>query len=164
VPHTDLSGDGGPDFRGVPDAPHWLGNGLLEVPLTVGFLGAMPGLGEKAGWLFDSPGAERLHIPGVLARTGLVARSRLSPEGTPAAEQCRLIETMARRGHRIFSLTYHSPSLAPGHTPYVRDEVGLARFLGDIEQVLTFFRDQIGGRFTTLSEVYRDFAERRVAA
>jgi hypothetical protein len=164
VPHTDLSGDGGPDYRGVPDAPHWLDNGLLEVPLTVGFLGAMPGLGEKAGWLFDSPGAERLHIPGVLARTGLVARSRLTPEGTPAAEQCRLIETMARRGHRLFSLTYHSPSLAAGHTPYVRDEAELARFLGAIEQVLTFFRDELGGRFTTLSQVYRDFAEKRIAA
>lgn len=164
VPHTDLSGDGGPDYRGVPDAPHWLDNGLLEVPLTVGFLGAMPGLGEKAAWLFDSPGAERLRVPGVLARTGLVARSRLTPEGTPAAEQCRLIETMARRGRRLFSLTYHSPSLEPGHTPYVRDEAGLSRFLGDIEQVLTYFRDEMGGRFTTLSRVYRDFTERRVAA
>ena len=164
VPHTDLSGDGGPDFRGVPDAPHWLDNGLLEVPLSVGFLGAMPGLGEKAAWLFDSPGAERLRVPGVLARTGIVARSRLTPEGTPAAEQCRLIESMARRGHRVFSLTYHSPSLEPGHTPYVRDESGLARFLADIEQVLTFFRDGMGGRFTTLSGVYRDFAERRAAA
>jgi hypothetical protein len=164
VPHTDLSGDGGPDYRGVPDAPHWLDNGLLEVPLTVGFLGAMPGLGEKAGWLFDSPGAERLHLPGVLARTGLVARSRLTPEGTPAAEQCRLLEAMARRGHRLFSLTYHSPSLEPGHTPYVRDAAELARFLGAIEQVLAFFRDELGGRFTTLSQVYRDFAEKRIAA
>jgi hypothetical protein len=164
VPHTDLSGDGGPDYRGVPDVPHWLDNGLLEVPLTVGFLGAMPGLGEKAAWLFDSPGAERLRVPGVLARTGIVARSRLTPEGTPAAEQCRLIESMARRGHRIFSLTYHSPSLEPGHTPYVRGAADLERFLADIEQVLTYFRDEMGGRFTTLSGVYRDFAEKRVAA
>jgi hypothetical protein len=164
VPHTDLSGDGGPDYRGVPDAPHWLDNGLLEVPLSVGFLGAMPGLGERAAWLFDSPSAERLRVPGVLARTGIVARSRLTPEGTPAAEQCRLIEQMARRGHRNFSLTYHSPSLEPGHTPYVRDEAGLARFLADIEQVLTFFRDEMGGRFTTLSGVYRDFEEARAAA
>jgi hypothetical protein len=164
VPHTDLSGDGGPDFRGVPDRPHWLDNGLLEVPLTVGFLGAMPGLGEMAAWLFDSPGAERLRVPGVLARAGLVARSRLTPEGTPAAEQCNLLEAMARRGHNIFSLTYHSPSLEPGHTPYVRDEAGLARFLGDIERVLTFFRDGMGGRFTTLSQVHRDFAEKRIAA
>jgi hypothetical protein len=164
VPHTDLSGDGGPDFRFVPDRPHWLDNGLLEVPLTVGFLGALPALGPKARWLFDSPGAEKLHIPGMLARTGLVARSRLSPEGTPADEQCALLEAMARRGHRLFSLTYHSPSLAPGHTPYVRDAAELARFLGAIEQVLTFFRDEMGGRFTTLSRVYRDFAENRAAA
>ena len=164
VPHTDLSGDGGPDFRGCPDGPHWLDNGLLEVPLTVGFLGAAPGLGEKVSWLFDSPGAERLHLPGLFARSGLVARSRLTPEGTPAAEQCRLLAAMARRGHRLFSLTYHSPSLEPGHTPYVRDEADLARFLADIEQVLTHFRDEMGGRFTTLSGVYRDFAEKRLAA
>jgi hypothetical protein len=164
VPHTDLSGDGGPDFRGVPDAPHWLANGLLEVPLTVGFLGAVPGLGAKAGWLFDSPGAGRLRLPGVLARSGLVARSRLTPEGTPAEEQCRLLAAMARRGHRLFSLTYHSPSLEPGHTPYVRDAAELDRFLGSIEQVLSFFRDELDGRFTTLSRVYRDFSEKRVAA
>ena len=166
VPHTDLSGDGGPDFRGVPDRPHWLdeGRGLLEIPLTVGYLGALSGLGEKADWLFDSPKAERLRVPGLLARTGLVARSRLTPEGTPPDEQCRLIEAMAARGHRLFSLTYHSPSLAPGHTPYVRDEADLAAFLASIEQVLTFFRDRMGGRFTTLSEVRRHFPGERAVA
>lgn len=164
VPHTDFSGDGGPDFRSVPDAPHWLANGLLEVPLTVGFLGAAPGLGPKAAWLFDSPRAERLRIPGVLARTGLVARSKLTPEGTPAEEQCRLIAAMARRGHRLFSLTYHSPSLEPGNTLYVRNEAELDRFLAAIERVLAFFQGEMGGRFTTLSRVYREFAEKRAAA
>jgi len=166
VPHTDLSADGGPDYRGVPDAPHWLdeGSGLLEIPLTVGFLGAAAGLGPRVDGLFDHAGAERLRLPGVLARTGLIARSRLTPEGTPAAEQCRLIEAMAARGHRTFSLTYHSPSLAPGHTPYVRDEADLACFLADIETVLTHFRDRLGGRFTTLSRVYADYREPRAAA
>jgi len=166
VPHTDFSADGGPDFRGRPDVPHWLdaGQGLLEVPLSVGYFGAMVGLGARADWLFDNPNAEALRIPGLLARAGLVTRSRLSPEGTPAAEQCRLIEAMAAQGHRTFSLTYHSPSLEPGHTPYVRSEADLGRFLERIETVLAFFRDEMGGRFTTLSEVRRDFAERRKAA
>lgn len=164
VPHTDLSSDGGPDFRGRPDRPHWLPEGLLEVPLSVGFLGALPALGERTAALFDSRAAARLRIPGALARSGLVARSRLSPEGTPPDEQCRLIAAMIARGHRTFSLTYHSPSLAPGHTPYVRDEADLDRFLAAIEQVLTFFRDEIGGRFTTLSEIYRREAARREAA
>ena len=166
VPHTDLSGDGGPDFRGVPDRPHWLdeGRGLLEIPLTVGYLGALPGLGAKADWLFDSPRAGRLRVPGLLARTGLVARSRLTPEGTPPDEQCRLIEAMAARGHSLFSLTYHSPSLAPGHTPYVKDEADLAAFLVSIEQVLTFFRDRMGGRFTTLSKVRAGYSAAQCAA
>jgi len=163
VPHTDFSGDGGPDFRGVQDRPHRLDNGLLEVPLSVGFLGAAPRLGEMAPWLFDHRGVEQLRIPGMLARAGLVARSRLSPEGVPADEQCRLIEAMAERGHRLFSLTYHSPSLEPGHTPYVRDEADLARFLAAIERVLSFFRDGMGGRFTTLSRVRRDFDRARAA-
>lgn len=166
VPHTDLSGDGGPDFRGRPDRPHWLDEaaGLLEIPLTVGFFGALPGLGARIGRVFDHPGAGRLRLPGALARSGIVARSRLTPEGTPADEQCRLIAAMVARGHRTFSLTYHSPSLAPGHTPYVRDEADLARFLADIETVLTFFRDEIGGRFTTATRVREDWSARRRAA
>jgi hypothetical protein len=165
VPHTDFSADGGPDYRGVPDRPHWLDNGLLEIPLSVGFLGALAGVGPRADWLFDHRGAARLRVPGLLARSGLVARSRLSPEGVPAEEQCRLIAAMAGQGHRLFSLTYHSPSLAPGHTPYVRDEADLAAFLASIEQVLAFFRDELGGSFTTLSQVRRDFdAARRQAA
>jgi hypothetical protein len=156
VPHTSYVADGGPDFRRVPEAPHWLDEraGLLEVPSTVGYFGALPGLGAKADWLFDHPRAGRLHLPGILARAGIVSRTRLTPEGVPAAEQCRLIEAMLRRGKRTFTLTYHSPSLAPGNTPYVHDEAGLRAFLGRIDAVLRFFRDTVGGRFTTLSAIH----------
>ncbi len=156
VPHTSYAADGGPDFRRVPESPHWLdaAAGLLEVPTTVGYFGALPTLGAKADWLFDHPCAGRLHLPGILARTGLVTRTRLTPEGVPVDEQCRLIEAMLRRGRRTFTLTYHSPSLAPGNTPYVHDEAGLRDFLGRIEAVLRFFRDSVGGRFTTLREIH----------
>lgn len=166
VPHTSFADDGGPSFVGWPDRPYWLdeGRGLLEIPLTVGFMGAVAAIGPKAGGLFTHPHAARLRVPGVLARSGLLARSRLSPEGVPAEEQCRLLASMAKRGHRLFSLTYHSPSLAPGHTPYVRHEAELAAFLANIETVLTYFRDELGGRFTTASRVQADWVARRAAA
>jgi hypothetical protein len=166
LPHTDLGVDGGPDFRGTPDQPHWIDEaaGLLEVPLTIGFLGAAAATGPRLSRLFDSPGAERIRLPGLLARSGLVARSRLTPEGVPADEQCRLIEAMVRRGRRVFTLVYHSPSLEPGHTPYVRSEADLAGFLAAIEQVLLFFRDRIGGRFTTLSRLRAESPIRQRAA
>ncbi len=162
VPHTSYAADGGPDFRRVPDMPHWLdeARSLLEVPTTVGYFGALPALGAKADWLFDHPRAGRLHLPGILARAGIVSRTRLTPEGVPAAEQCRLIEAMLRRGRRTFTLTYHSPSLAPGNTPYVRDKAGLEVLLGRIDAVLRFFRDSVGGRFTTLSEIHARWTER----
>lgn len=164
LPYTDLRSDGGPDFRGTPPDPHWLAEGLLEIPLTVGFFGAAASAGPKVEGLFDSPAAARLRLPGLLARSGLVARSRLTPEGVSAEEQCRLIDALVRRGRRVFTLAYHSPSLEPGHTPYVRDEADLADFLRRIEHVLTYFRDRIGGRFTTPTRLYRDLSAQRVAA
>ncbi|MDQ8754611.1 polysaccharide deacetylase family protein [Sphingosinicella sp. LHD-64] len=166
TPHTSFRDKSGPDFRHAPDAPHWLDEaaGLLEVPLTIGHLGALARFGGRFDRLFDDRRAARLHVPGALSRAGLVARSRLTPEGTSADEQCRLIAAMHARGHRTFSLTYHSPSLEPGHTSYVRDAADLARFLADIETVLTFFRDAMGGRFTTLTRVREDWAARRAAA
>ncbi|WP_167737509.1 polysaccharide deacetylase family protein [Sphingomonas parva] len=153
VPHVSFARDGGPDYQNTPDQPFWLDRegGLLEVPLTSGFFGAVAAAGPMLQGLLNSPRAERLRIPGMLARSGLVSRSRLSPEGVDAAEQCRLLKAMVGSGRRFFTLTYHSPSLAPGHTPYVRSEADLADFLKRIETVLLFFRDVLGGRFTTLS-------------
>ena len=153
VPWTSFADDGGPDYRGTPDQPFWLDGegGLLEVPLTSGFFGALAAAGPRVHRVLGSRAAERLRLPGLLARSGTLARSRLSPEGVSADEQCRLLDSMVRSGRRFFTLTYHSPSLAVGHTPYVRTAADLDTFLRAIEQVLFFFRDHLGGEFTTLT-------------
>lgn len=156
VPFVSLAADGGPSFYRMSPRPYWLDvrRKLLEVPNTSGYFGRAAWLGRHIQPLFDNPIAAGLHLPGILARTNIVARSRLSPEGVTADEQCRLLESLHARGQRLFSLTYHSPSLAPGNTPYVRNEADLAEFLRRIETVLTFFRDRLGGSFTTLDDVY----------
>lgn len=155
VPFTSFAADGGPDFQRVPDQPFWLDavGGLLEIPTTAGFIGRAAKAGERAPWLFNHSKAARLRLPGLLGRSGLAARSRLTPEGVSAREQCALLASLVRRGRTSFNLVYHSPSLAPGHTPYVRTAGDLKEFLAAIEQVLTYFRDELGGRFTTHSGV-----------
>ncbi len=156
LPRSDLRADGGPDFRRAPDEPVWLDRdaGLLEVPVTTGYFGAVPVAGRLFSRLFDSERANGLRIPGMLARSRLVARSRLTPEGISAAEQCRLLDALLRQGRQTFSLVYHSPSLAPGHTPYTGNDVQVAEFVAAIAEVLTYFRDRLGGRFTTLGEIH----------
>jgi hypothetical protein len=153
VPHASFAADGGPSYHGTPDRPFWLDaeRRLLEVPMTSGFIGAFAGAGERFPELFNSATAQRWRVPGLLARTGLVARSALTPEGVSAEEQIRLVKSLMRRGHSFFTLTYHSPSLAPGNTPYVKSDAELRAFLERIETVLCAFRDDLGGVFTTLT-------------
>ena len=160
VPYTSFVHDGGPSFYSQRDQPFWLDRErrLLEIPVTNAYSGALAGLGRFVQPLFDNRAARRMHVPGVLSRSGLLTRSRLTPEGVSADEQCRLLDALVARGLTTFPMVYHSPSLTPGHTPYVRNAADLAAFLRTIEAVLLHFRDRLGGRFTTLSEIHADHA------
>jgi hypothetical protein len=166
VPHTSFAADGGPSFYGRSASPLWLdpGRRLLEIPLTSGFTGPLAAAAERRAGLFDSDAAKRLHVPGILARLRLAERIRLSPEGHSVGEQCRLLATLAERGQTLFTLAYHSPSLSPGHSPYVRTEADLAAFLANLEAVLAFFRDGLGGSFTTLTRYRAGIAAGALAA
>jgi hypothetical protein len=160
VPHTDFSpasAGHGPDFRGTPDRPFFTdaSRRLLEVPLTVGYSGALGRAGPRWQGPLDAELARRLRLPGICSRLGLLERARLSPEGFDAATQCRLLDAMVGQGVRVFTLSYHSPSLAPGHTPYVRSDVELRDFMGRIETVLRHFCNALGGVFTSLAAVER---------
>jgi hypothetical protein len=94
-----------------------------------------------------------LRLQGLLSRARLLDRIRLTPEGMSAEELRRLTRALCARGQRIFNFTYHSPSLMPGNTPYVRSQAELEKFIGTIESYLDFFFGEIGGRAATLQEV-----------
>ena len=122
----DYRAEGGPDFTGYPLWPWWIDRdrGLLELPLSTAFVGGLRGLGESGyRWLGRIP---RAH--GVFARTHLLERIALTPEGVPVADALRAIDALIDDGIGFFSLSFHSPSLVPGHTPYVRDADDLAMF------------------------------------
>ncbi|MDX6749973.1 polysaccharide deacetylase family protein [Geminicoccaceae bacterium 1502E] len=151
LPHHDLRADGGPDYRFLDATPFRFGPSgrLLELPMTVGFSGVLRRHG--APW-FESATrglGRRLRVGGVLARSGLIERIRLSPEGIDHRAHRRLVRALLDGGQRLFSLTYHSPSLMAGCTPYVRDAAGLERFTDTIERFLDFFMGELGGEATT---------------
>jgi hypothetical protein len=151
VPHTDFSSDGGPDFKDYGLTPFWVDRpgGLLEIPLTVGFTGLLRTSGATLHRTLIQPAALKLHLPGVLARLHLLDRVRLSPEGIDTQELIRLTRTLLRSGHRLFSFTYHSPSLQPGNLPYVQSDDDLRIFLDRFEAFFDFFFGEVGGRAIT---------------
>lgn len=155
VPHTNFAMKHGPDFREMPAEPFFTDSScwLLEVPLTVGYSGLLQGYGRRYGGAIDLPVLQTMHIPGIASRLRLLERAKLSPEGFDTATMCRLLRALIAQGRQVFTLSYHSTSLVPGHTPYVRSDADLAEFLRRIDCVLRFFRDTLGGAFTTLAAV-----------
>jgi glycosyltransferase involved in cell wall biosynthesis len=159
-PGIDLRRLHAPDFRRATARPYWFGEdrALLEIPNTASFVGLFgsSGLAETRGmrlydWL-SRPEALKAHAPGLFARLGLLERIFLSPEGASFADMRRLTRALLARGHRVFVLSFHSSSLLPGSTQYVRSAEDLARFLGTIEAYLEFFFGEIGGQAMTPAE------------
>lgn len=129
----DYSSERGPDFSRIKPLPYRVGDSpLLEVPLSAVYLGLLRGVGPA---LYRSA-AKLPHGPGVLARTGLLNRVGLTPEGYPLDEALQAVERMLDDGVQLFSISFHSPSWVPGHTPFVRDEADLAEFYAWWEGVL----------------------------
>lgn len=122
----DYSSQGGPNFRRHPLAPWWIDrrNGLMELPLTTVFWGLLRQQGRAL-----HPALWRVpRLRGLLARLGLLERIPLTPEGVAANEAIKAIDIAIDEGLPVLVFSFHSPSLRPGCTPYVRDEDDLDRF------------------------------------
>jgi hypothetical protein len=135
-PHFDYSHEGGPSFLRHDSRPYWAGpNGLLlELPLGVAFTGQMRRIGR---WLYGTGRGRRRLLSG-LARSGMLARVALTPEDMPEQDVRDAISALLDDGLQYLSFSFHSPSVAPGHTPYVRNSAELSDFYRWWDRILNF--------------------------
>ncbi|MDD2881496.1 MAG: polysaccharide deacetylase family protein [Rhodoferax sp.] len=149
VPYTDMRGDGGPNFARHGVNPFWFkaaGKTLLELPATAGYAGKLHHMGHKLYPLLQNSNARRLRLPGIASRIGMLERIKLTPEGYTSQELMHLTQCLLKQGCQYFGLTYHSPSLVPGNTSYVRSQQELSSFINVLDQYVSFFLNQMGGK------------------
>ena len=145
-PGFDYASEGGPDFSALGNHAFRIG-GIVELPLTTVFTGAARSGGIA---LYRSAG----RIPkgrAVLARSGLLQRIPLTPEGIPVREALEAVRVAIGEGVRVLSFAFHSPSLAPGHTPYVKDKADLAAFWHWWDKMLAEL-DRLGAKAVGLDD------------
>jgi hypothetical protein len=124
----DYSAAGGPNFRDHPVRPWWIDRsaGLMELPLTTVYWGLLRQLGQTLyARLWRVPS-----LRGLLAKIGMLERIPLTPEGVTIDEALRGIDIAIDEGLPVLVFSFHSPSLAPGYTPYVRSEDDLDALYG----------------------------------
>ena len=157
----DYSADGGPDYSEYTSEPYWIGNShrLLGLPGSGGYVGLLRAGATPLYRRLTSPTLRRARISGAVARLRLLERIRLSPEDYSEPEMRRLTKTLLADGVRVFVFSFHSPSVMPGGTPYVRTDADLQRFLDKCRRYFDFFMRELGG--TTMTPLgVKDWLER----
>tara|TARA_R100001244_G_scaffold20643_11_gene21770 strand:+ start:8623 stop:9648 length:1026 start_codon:yes stop_codon:yes gene_type:complete len=133
-PRFDYSAEGGPDFLSVGSEPFWWDDDkkLLEVPLTTVYSGL---LRKQSGLAANAMNRSPL-INALFSRSKMLERIPLTPEGISARETKEAIDVALDDDLQLLVFSFHSPSLSPGHTPYVRTEDDLDGFYDWWREVL----------------------------
>lgn len=134
----DYSSTGGPNFRDHPVAPWWIDRaaGLMEMPLTTVYWGVL----RRQGPLLYPAMWRMPKLRGLLARISLLERIPLTPEGVSIDEAIKGIDIALDDGLPLLVFSFHSPSLHPGLTPYVRDAGGLDQLYDWWRAVFAYLR------------------------
>jgi hypothetical protein len=147
-PGVDWRSDFGPDYSDAPDTPYRfraddilrpdLSGELLEVPATTSFLQRNLSLCRSLRRTLSKAPAKRFHLLGLLDRLKLLNFRWFSPELTSGPDMIRLCRAMLGRGSPTLNMSFHSTTLLPGKSPYVRSWKDLDAFLERIRAVLEF--------------------------
>jgi len=145
----DYSCQHGPDYSRHPVSPYWLDTGhVMELPLTTVYAGLMRTVGSRVfGDWFESNTARAL-----LARSKLLERIALTPEGIPLGKALQAVDIALEEQVPVINLSLHSPSLAVGYTPYVRNAAQLEELYQWLKSVLGHLHTR-GVRPTTMAQI-----------
>jgi hypothetical protein len=146
----DYRAQHGPDYSNHPVHPYWVDTErtLLELPVTTVYWGVLRQLGRHIHRI-------QRHVPTFFAgfsRLRLLERIALTPEGVTAQEAVRGIDIALDQQLPVLVLSFHSPTLAPGFTPYARSEADVEA-LYDWLRAIYAYLDQRSVRSVTVDEI-----------
>lgn len=171
IPFMDYSEYGGPTFEGVPVYPYHVSEiltrqtpdgSLLEVPISVGYNWSnFEAAHQLLHILRRSRLLRSLRLEGILHQLRWLQRIKLSPEQATASQMCTLIDCLLSQGCPAVVLMFHSSSLLPGASPYVKNEHQLRDFLERLQHVFRYCLEQRGLQSGTLQEFAQTFNNSR---
>jgi hypothetical protein len=123
------------DGRGDPRVPVPEGR-LREVPVSCGFTRRPYARVARLYRRLTSDPLRRLPLASLATRTGWVRRVIGSPETNPVQDLLALARCSIEEGARFVHFFWHSPTLVPGLSPFVRSHGDRERFYRSLSQVM----------------------------
>lgn len=151
-PFMDWSEHFGPDFSDRFPLPYRFsphdvfrqsaGGPMVEVPITIGFAQKDFARCNLILKRLMKSRLRRLKAVGILYKLRLLNRIWLSPEISSTREMKRLTLTMAGNNYPLLNMTFHSPAIVPGLSPFVKTPDDEQRFLQRTRTYLSFARQK----------------------
>ena len=111
---------------------------ILEVPATVGYFQKNVKLCHNFRKIILKSSLRHLKLIGILEKLRILNFRWLSPELSTSRDMIRLTKALIRSGQTFLNFSFHSTSLYPGSSPFVKDELQLQIFLNRIDKFLQF--------------------------
>lgn len=168
---------GGMNFHGYPYYPYLIALGqninchrhdatLWEVPITIGFNRTPFRLYNSIYEFLGKNGLSVLRLRGLTHKVGLLKKIWLSPELSGYKEMQQLSKVIIRLGIPVLNLFFHSTSLAPGLSPFVRTIQDRQTFFKNLELYFFWLHDNYYLKPVSLSEycqVASEFSEQTIS-
>ena len=108
------------------------------------------------------PAVRPLRLTGIASRLNLVKHIALSPEMETVADMLTLSRRLMEDGVRHLQVSFHSPSLMPGLSPFVRSAADVERLYATIERYVERLAAWGPVRCATVSEAASALGAARV--
>jgi hypothetical protein len=144
TPYTDWSKWHGANFRDIGPRPYRFSPSnifqevkhgeLIQLPASIGFLQKNYEICKKISNLSDCCLMQKFRVRGILNRLKILNKVELSPEMSTSQNMIALAKRMQGLGFEYLNMFFHSASLVPGISPFVRnrkDELNFFKRLGD---------------------------------
>lgn len=148
VPYYNYSDQSGPDFSNI-TCRVYEKHGITVIPHSSGFTGWLCSGGEKPG-ILKSKTLVRYRLSSIFSILGGFSQVLLTPEGFSLSEMKSLTRALVRSNHETIVLSFHSPSIVSGNTPFVTSASEEENFYYKLDQYLDFYVNDLEGGFLTL--------------
>lgn len=158
---TDWTVCHGPDFSMMPSRAYRfdvddiykekVDGALLEIPASVGYLQSNTAFSHRVHEAIRRSSLKRLRLLGILHGLGWLNQVGLSPEISTLNDMVNLLVRLREQNYQFATLWFHSSTLVPGLTPFVKSRADAEAFLQRIRELLAVSKD-LGIESVTLTE------------
>ena len=149
-------------YNDSPDVPYWpdyedctiegVQREIYEIPVTAGYNFPDFPFWHRLYLTLSTSFLKHFRLVGILWKLGIMRKIHLTPELTSADNMIALIKSTMKRGHRVIHIFFHSSSLLPGASPYVKNSEDKEKLYQKIEDVFSYLQENTDVQCCTLEE------------